>query len=576
MRLVCTFIFGLLLLSGPVSAGPGHDHGEEASPAETAKPVPRLVSVGSEWELVAVPEEHRLKIYLSEIESNEPVDGASIEVSGEAVPTATAKAIGEGVYEIEGDWVEQPGVKALTFLVSVGRTRNDLLNGTLEISPEAESVGELTPLQSLSAYSAFLIVGVLCALFGFFLAFAFRPVRLPDETPAADVEPSGPRQFNVVEGKRRGGAVAVPPFLGLAVTIGIGVALAGPGHDHGGGHESEVAPAGNAPRKLPSGEVFIPKPSQNLLRVRTAVAKSTSVQSARELVGTVVPDPASEGRVQAPMDGQIELADDGVAVVGQRVKAGDILARLAPAMPVFERGSLEQMAADVEGKLRIAEARLSRLSRIAGVVTQREIEDTQAEVDSLRAQRKVLEPKPAQKLLLRAPVDGIISVASVRPGQVVSARDTLYEIVDPTRLWVEAVGSGGVEDYSTITAAEAVDGNGRSIKLAYLGQSPTLRHHSRPLFFRIDASPDSVAIGATVSVLVQMGEPIDGIILSNRAVVRGSNGLPQVWSKVSPESFKPVPVTTHQVDGATLLIAAGVDTGARIVTEGSELINQVR
>ena len=58
--------------------------------------------------------------------------------------------------------------------------------------------------------------------------------------------------------------------------------------------------------------------------------------------------------------------------------------------------------------------------------------------------------------------------------------------------------------------------------------------------------------------------------------MRGVNGLPQVWVKTSPQHFKPVLVTSRPLDGARVLITAGLNSGDRVVTRGAELINQIR
>ena len=60
------------------------------------------------------------------------------------------------------------------------------------------------------------------------------------------------------------------------------------------------------------------------------------------------------------------------------------------------------------------------------------------------------------------------------------------------------------------------------------------------------------------------------------AVVRATNGLAQVWVKISPERFRAAPVRTLQIDGTRMLLVAGVEGGDRIVIGGAELINQIR
>lgn len=569
MTRLATFIFSVLAFAAAAFAGPGHDHGPEPT-AAAAPAIPRLVAEGAELELVATAKDHTLTIYIDRIATNDPVEGAKIEVVGEGFPPTAAKEIGNGTYEIEGEWVREPGTKALTFTVTADGSA-DLLAGLLVIaSAEAEN-HSATP--SLLARPELWLFAVAVGLGGFFLAFAFRPMRLPPDR-ASESENAPASSKSSARFMRNAAEIVL-----IAVLVAAAMprnSLAGEGHDHGE-KAGAAQPAGSAPAKLPSGEVFLPKTSQRLLNVRTSPASLQKAQRSSELVGTVIADPASEGRVQAPMDGQIELAAGDVSYVGKTVAAGDVLALLAPAMPVYERGTLQQVTADVEGKLRIAEQKLARLTRISGdYIPQREIDDTKTEIESLREQKRVLEPKSAERLELKAPVSGIISVATVRAGQVVSARDTLFEIVDPKRIWIEAIGVTGKDDDGSVSSATAVDSEGHKIPLSYIGRAPALRQQALPMLFKVDEPHASLGIGGTVKVLIQHGAPAEGIIVPTAAVVRATNGLSQVWVKVAPERFAPRPVRTAPLDGERVVVTGGLAQGDRVVVEASELINQVR
>lgn len=535
-------------------------HGEEA-PAQPVQAIPRVVAEGSGLELVATAEGHKLTIYLDRSATNAPVEGAKIEVMGDGIPPGSAvKDLGSGIYETEGEWVDAPGAKPLTFLVVDGET-SDLLAGVLTIPDEAGH--EETEPALWANPVVWLWLGV-ATLAGFFLSFAFRPVRLPAEE-SAPREAAGPSA----------GALVLLALLAMGAATSRET-QAHEGHDHG---DEQAAPVigGVAPAKLPTGEVFLPKATQRLLKVRTEVAAVSKAQAAKELVGTVIADPAHEGRVQAPMDGQIELASGGISYVGKPVKAGEVLAVLAPAMPVYERGTLAQVTADVEGKLRIAEQKLARLNRISGdYIPQREIEDTKTEIESLRQQKHVLAPKNEERMELKAPVDGIISVANVRAGQVVTARDTLFEIVDPKELWIEAIGIAGSDDQEAISDATAVDAEGHRIPLSYIGRAPSLRQQALPILFKVDEPHASLAIGATVKVLVQHGAPVEGVVVPTAAVVRAANGLAQVWVKLAPETFAAKTVRTVPLDGERVIVKVGIAPGDRIVTDAAEIINQVR
>lgn len=563
--------FGLIAFSGPGHAHGDDDHSQDAA-ASVEPATPRLVAEGSELELVATAKGRTLTIYLDTIATNAPVEGAKIEVMGEGVAPAVASETGNGAYAIEADWLHEPGTKALTFTVTVDGTA-DLLAGKLVIAAEEEH-DAVSSWWSLLARPELWLLALTSGLGGLFLGFAFRPLRIPPDDPsrAALASPhaaSGPvRTVKSVAG-----------IMLVALTIVAALpqqSVAHEGHDHGETDAPAQSP-GSAPVKLPTGEVFLPKPTQRLLHVRTAPAVVEKTQAGAELIGTVIPDPAHEGLVQAPMDGQIELASGEVSYVGKTVEAGEVLARLAPAIPVYERGTLQQVTAEVEGKLRIAEQKLARLTSISGdYIPQREIDDTKEEIASLREQKRVLEPKSGERMELKAPVAGIISVATVRAGQVVNARDTLFEIVDPKRLWIEAIGIPGTDDETPVSTATAVDAEGHRIPLTFIGRAPALRNQALPLLFRVDDPHGSLGIGGAIKVLLRHGATVEGIIVPDAAVVRAPNGLPQVWIKVAPERFAPRPVRTAPLDGERVIVTFGLAKGERVVVEAAELINQVR
>lgn len=567
-RFITAFVLAFTL-AAPASAGPGHDHGHDhgGAPAIAQVDSPRLESAGSELELVATAEGHTLTIHLDRLATNEPVAGATIEVSGEGIEPVSAREVTPGTYEIEAEWLDTPGSYALVFLVTAGGDM-DLLNGLLEVPqpPIDEAAASIAFNELLRQPAVWAIAGI-AALFGFFCSFAFRPMRLPDE-PALSATPATKPAADVAAGL----LVAMALAVALLTSVLPSVALAHEGHSH---DPEPVQAGGNTPRRLPSGEVVVPKPSQRLLSVRTTVAARQNAVEGRELIGTVIADPSSAGQVQAPMDGQIELTERGIAFVGQRVEEGEVLAMLSPTMPVFDRGSLQQLTAEVEGKLIIAEQRLARLTRIAGVVAQREIDDTTAELNALREQKRVLAPKSAEKLELKAPVGGVIAVANVQAGKVVSARDTLFEIVEPQRLWIEAIGIGG-HDETDVTAAHALDAEGHSIPLSYIGRSPTLRQQSLPILFKVEDAHEALTVGTTLKVFMQGADRREGIVLPDAAVVRGPSGLAQVWVKTGAERFQQMPVRIVPLDGANVLVTAGIEDGSRVVVTGAELINQIR
>lgn len=534
----------------PAAAHEGHDHADEAVPSAMVRSEsPRIESTGTVFELVAVARGHDLTVYLDRTDTNAPVDGATVEISTDGKPPLTAKSIGSGTYEAEAAWLDEPGAKPLVISVMAGNDA-DLLNGVLQVpAPVAEKANGDLSLSARLAQPASWILFAGGVLAGVLIVRLLRP----SARAAA---------FMLLAG----GALA----LGLPSPV-----EAHEGHDHDDDAKAAAMPAGDVPRRQPDGSVFVPKPTQRLLEVRTQPAKEETAPRTFEAIGTVIADPSAFGRVQAPMDGLVELGDQGLPYVGQRVTAGQLLARLMPTIPVADLGTMQQLRAEVAGKLKVAEQKLSRLSRIANVVAQSDIEDTRAEIEALREQRRVLEEKDIEKFELKAPVSGVISVANVRAGQVVSGRDTLFEILDPDKLWVEAAGAD-IHGDDDIAGGVAYDADGHTLSLAYIGRSPTLRQQSQSLLFRLTEQHTGLAAGASMTVVAHRSAKDTGIILPEEAVVRGANGLPQVWVKTGPERFKPVMVTSRPLDGVRVLITAGLSVGDRVVTRGAELVNQIR
>ncbi len=177
--------------------------------------------------------------------------------------------------------------------------------------------------------------------------------------------------------------------------------------------------------------------------------------------------------------------------------------------------------------------------------------------------------------MLKAPVSGIVAAANVHLGQVVDARETLFEIVNPDKLWIEAIGTELQDVHSILAAMAVTSGQDRA---AVVHRSCARRSSSRRSHccFASSSRIAALAVGRPVTVLVQSKQELSGIVVPASAVVRASNGLPQVWEHVSAERFEAIAVRTAPLDGRNVLITAGVKEGTRLVVEGAEFINQVR
>jgi hypothetical protein len=77
-------------------------------------------------------------------------------------------------------------------------------------------------------------------------------------------------------------------------------------------------------------------------------------------------------------------------------------------------------------------------------------------------------------------------------------------------------------------------------------------------------------------VLASTDEERTGLAVPRSSLVRSANGQDVVYEHVTAERFQPRSVRIEPLDGERVLIVSGIDAGKRIVTQGAELLDQVR
>ena len=361
----------------------------------------------------------------------------------------------------------------------------------------------------------------------------------------------------------------------LAATAPAALAADDHGHDHG-----DAGPAANAngPTRLPDGSVFLPKPAQRQLGVRTVLVQEAELARTLELAGRVVMDPNAGGKVQPTASGRLEPGPQGLPSLGQAVRKGEVLAYVVVSAAPLERSSQAAQLAELRVAQALAEKRLARLQELVDTVPRKEIEAAESEVASLAARAAAVGGGLVAREALVAPVSGVIAAAHAVAGQVVDARELVYEVVDPSRLHVEALAfepelAGNVAGASL---AAGKDGQER-VPLQFIGAARTLREQALPLSFRAKSTaPPALAVGQPVKVFVQTRAKLKGIAVPAAALMKSPSNQTVVWVKAAPETFEPRVVTVEPLDGVNVAVTAGLKSGDRVTTQGASLVNQVR
>ncbi|MFJ7437798.1 efflux RND transporter periplasmic adaptor subunit [Methylorubrum thiocyanatum] len=551
------------------AAHEGHDHGNEAAAAPTAT-APRGASSTDALELVAIARNGRLVVFLDRVGTNEPVTDAVVQAETPEGPV-TAAPMPDGSYALDAHWSLHPGEHEVLFTVTASGA-TDMFPVTLPV-PEAPPA---TPASGASAWAT-----------GLAAAHDFqRHLKEADPLPLAIGGIGfllGIAVTLLMRGRRYLPATAL---VVLVVALAFAPrAFAADGHDHGGGKASTPqtfqmaapSPGGqDLARRQPDGSIFVPKPTQRVLAVRTVVTASDTLRRTVELPGRIVPDPSASGVVQSSVGGRLSPPESGIFPrLGTRVRKGEVLAYVTPPVQAVDVSDMRQRQGELDQQIAILERRVERYRKLApgGSVSQVQLEDAQAELKGLADRRAALDTIRQQPEALKAPVDGVIAEATAVAGQMASPGVQVFQIVDPGRLWVEALSFDALAGGQDATARLA---DGRMLRLAYMGAGLADRSQAVPMHFAVEGAPPELRTGQFVSVLAATDAQQKGLALPRMSVVRGNNGQNIVYEHTAPERFEPREVRVEPLDAGQVLVVSGVVPGKRIVTQGAELLNQVR
>jgi RND family efflux transporter MFP subunit len=505
----------------------------------------------------AVVESHgdHIDIWLDRYDSNEPVTGARVGVTLGDAAEVIAKEESPGQYMAPITPLA-PGAAAALAISIQAPSGDDLLGGTLSDAtpPPAPWSGRL--LHALQdgwrwLLAALLAVGVAV------LVLRRRRARRQDRVVLTLVGVS---------------------LLAATISGYRAPAFAHEGHDHA---EEPAAPVlaaatGHRPARLADGSVFVPKPSQRLLGLRTVVVQEGDASRTLRLAGELVGDPRSSAVLQTLQGGRVAGEGGAWPTLGARVRRGQVLLRLTPSGSGSERAATAAEAARVEAELAQARADLARLEGLAGVVSRAEVETQRSRVTSLAAQRAALRaPLSAGSESIVAPIDGVIASIDARPGAVVAPGETLLTVIDPSRMSVEALAFEPVVAGSVTRASLALrDGTALEARLAGVGAQA--RGGAVPVRLDLVSVAPGLVAGQPVTVFLERTATVRGLVLPSEAVIRTPNGERVVFEKVSAERFVPRPVRIEQVSADRVVVLAGLAAQARVVVRGAHLVGQIR
>jgi RND family efflux transporter MFP subunit len=271
--------------------------------------------------------------------------------------------------------------------------------------------------------------------------------------------------------------------------------------------------------------------------------------------------------------------------VGDRVEAGQVLAKLDPENELSALRSAESALTAAQGQLTYARGDFERQRQLLANghtprarfdQSQKSLQNAQAQVDNTEAQLQIARDRVSWTTLT-ADASGTVTARGAEPGEVVQAgqmivrlarqggRDAVFDV--PAQLLRLAPSDSKIT--VRVTDDPSVVASGRVREVA-----PQADPVTRTFEVKVGLTdpPEAMRLGATVTGSVKLeSEPVISIPAT---ALTQLNRQPAVWI-VDPQSLtvalRNVELLRH--DPGTVVIAQGVDSGDIVVTAGIQALH---
>ncbi len=323
-------------------------------------------------------------------------------------------------------------------------------------------------------------------------------------------------------------------------------------------------------------------------RSRTAVPVSVASASRADvpiyLTGLGTVQALYTVAIHAQVDGKLQ---DVFFKEGQRVKKGDVLAKIDPRLYQAGLDQAKARKAQDDASLIAAQKDFARFQTLVlkNAETQQNLDLQQAKVDQTKAaiDADVATIETAQTNLdytdVKATTDGRMGVRMVDPGNIVHASDqgaiAILMQTEPTAVTF-TLPSQTLDDVRAAMASGTVEVaayDRNNVRLLSTGSLSTIDNLIDPATatYRLKATfanaDEKLWPGEFVNARLLLETRKNAIVIPPLAVQRGPHGL-FAWVVKPDNTVEPRPIQTSTTTGNATIITSGLDDGERVVTDG--------
>ncbi len=537
--------FGLLLTTSALKASGGDDHthaGEKPVAEVNGKTYFSSEAISDKYELflkyqpIEPGEEATLWLFISEYKTNRPLDSAILKITSKEDKNLkfTIVRIDRGYYEVKTTF---PSTKKYSLTVTI----NSALGSDLLLLQNIEPGKQLVALEaehSRSFFSSTLFLVGVGLVAGLLMMFVFMKARY------------------------RKAAAGFLIALIVLPTAQLQPAWAHEGHGDAGKKGNNFSNA-----------FEVPKETQFLFDVLTQPVQQSSFTESTKLFGTVIPSSNGQAVVQSPQTGKIISLS---VKVGQKVAKGELLATIEPSIDAGNTVTFLSEKNNAEAELLAAQKDYERLKSIEDIAAKKDVAEAESRYKKAKQNKILFEnlsnssASNARAIVLKSPINGVVSNFTFAIGANVNANETLFTITNLSTVYVEAQvfdkdadkvynGTNFLVECSTTDIHKTAE-----VKLLARAQSINPTNQTQRVIFEMENPDGEFKIGEFVNVRVFAPQPIKEIALPNSAISE-INGRPVIFIKDNAEQFSVSYVSIGQNNGTHTVIKKGVEEPERVV-----------
>ncbi len=349
----------------------------------------------------------------------------------------------------------------------------------------------------------------------------------------------------------------------LIPSASINPSMAHDGEDHGSG----AAKGGGL-----SSAFIVEKESQFLFDILTQKTGGGSFYQSQELLGTVTASPQGMAVIQTPQTGKIVSLR---VTPGQTVAKGQTLAMVEQTVEAGTQIDIITQRNALNAEAKAAKAQYDRLLSIADIAAKKDVSEAKARYEAAVQNLRLLNANVSgsfgstKMIALTSPISGVVSTFNYAIGAVVSSGQTLFEITNLNKVYIEtqvfASDLDGVNKDNRFVVFSTNDTATFSLRRVSIAQSVNTENQSQRVVFEVINPNGKFKIGENVRVLKYGSNRIAQLVIPTDAIV-DVNGKPAVFIKDKAEQFSISFIQKGETNALYTAVVKGAEAGERIVT----------